>query len=281
MKQKITFSVIAMAVSLTGIIILQLYWINGAINVRGKQFDSQVLDAMNDATGRLQLHEAMTVLPKILPGLDSVQRKSVDSFFEKRAQHHHRSFGVHRNRKPGNLTDNPFKPQKEVTKEHDQQQKNGNAISSVETPEKIIEQSRINDSMMADSGKRLMAKANIYNRALRRMMSDYIIANKDIHSRVSKHFLDSLLESEFHQRGIDIPYKSAILNRKDNSFDFISSKADTGLLRNTIYKAALFPDDLQPLPYSLAVYFPGKQGFVLRSIGLILPGSFLFMLIII
>ena len=274
MKQKITLAVVAMIISLGGIIILQLYWINGAIKVREKQFDGQVLDAMNDATGKLQLHEAMIVLPKILEGLDSGQRKKVDSFFNKRiVQRHHRNFGLHPKRRFGPMADNPFKPEQSDSARHH--------LLTPEIPEKMKDGTRMDDSAITDSARKLIARATMYGRAFRRMITNYATLNHDMHKRLSKNIIDSVLRMELNNRGIDIPYESAVFNNQTRKLDFVSPKADTACLSKSIYKAGLFPDDLKPEPNYLTIYFPGRQLFVLKSIGFILPGSFLFMLIII
>ena len=275
MKQKITLAVVAMIISLGGIIILQLYWINGAIKVREKQFDGQVLDAMNDATGKLQLHEAMIVLPKILEGLDSGQRKSVDSFFNKRiVQRHHRNLGLHPKRRFGPMADNPFKPEQvDSARQHH--------LLTPEIPEKMKGGMGMDDSAMTDSARRLIARATMYGRAFRRMIANYAVLNHDMHKRLSKKLIDSVLSIELTKRGIEIPYESAIYNNQTHKLDFVSPKADTSCLSKSIYKAGLFPDDLKPEPNYLTIYFPGRKLFVLKSIGFILPGSFLFMIIII
>lgn len=266
-----------MIVSLSGIIVLQLYWINGAIKVREKQFDGQVLDALNDVTGKLQLHEAMVVLPKILQGLDSGQRKTVDSLFNRRiVQRHHHNFGLHPKKRFGPVADNPFRPEKQ-----DSGLEPRNHLTPLEMPEKTGTSNGISDSMLLDSAHRLFAKANVYGQALRRMIMNYAALNSDMQKRLSKKLIDSVLKTELKKRGIDIQYESAVLNTRDHRLDFVSQNADTAKLRCSVYKAALFPDDLKPQPNFLTIYFTGKQIFVLKSIGVVLPGSFLFMLIII
>jgi len=226
MKQKIALAVFAMIVSLSGIIVLQLYWIDGAVKVREKQFDGQVLDALNDVTGKLQLHEAMTILPRILQGLDSGQRKSVDSFFNKRiAQRHHHNFGLHPKRRFEHVNDNPFKPEKTDSGLSPQKH-----LAPPEMPEQMAGAEGMNDSVMADSARRLIAKANVYGRALRRMMTNSTASNRDIHKRLNQQLIDSTLQVELKRRGIDIPYESAVWNLRTNKLDFISSNADTSML---------------------------------------------------
>jgi len=279
MKQKITLAAVAMAVSLTGIIILQLYWINGAVTVRSKQFDGQVFDAINDVSDKLQIHEGMMILPKILPGMDSIQRKTVDSFYTKRMgeRHHRGKFAFRRPRqRNGSADDNPFRPI-EPEKEH-------HPIKPLDSTDKtgdIVSQGDFRDSMLADSGRRLMARTNIYGRLLRKMIVNYISENKEITKRLTGQLMDSLLQNEFKRRGIDIPYQAALLHGDTRELSFVHPGADTAALRATQYRTKLFRDDMVPQHYFMVVYFTNKKAFVIHSIGLILPGSFAFLIIII
>ncbi len=283
MKQKITIAVIAMIISLSGIIVLQLYWINGAIKVRSNQFDGQVLDAINDVTGKIQLREAMIILPKIFPDFDSSQRQHVDSVYSRRLarRHLHHAYSIHIAKKYKHIDENPFVSDQSDLNIHKPQSYSKHMIPPFELPEKMSGNSYQTDSDMADSARRLISKANAYGRAIHRMIANYVSANLDIHKRLDKNVIDSLLHSELHHRGIDIPYQSAVMNMQNRNLDFMSAGGDTAKLRCSVYKSELFPEDYQPQPYYLTIFFPGKQFFVLKSIGLILPGSFLFMLIII
>jgi len=283
MKQKITVAVIAMIISLSGIIILQLYWINGAIKVRSNQFDGQVLDAVNDVTGKIQLREVMTIMPKIFPDFDSAQRQHVDSVFNRRLARRHlrHPYSIHIAKRYQHIEENPF-----VSDQNDQnfpkpRNYSKHVIPPFELPERMSSNSYQTDSDMADSAHRLIAKANAYGRAMHKMIANYVSANRDIHKRLDERVIDSLLHIELHHRGIDIPYQSAVMNMQTRKLDFMKPGSDTANLSRSIYKSELFPEDYQPQPYYLTVFFPGKQIFVLRSIGMILPGSFLFMLIII
>jgi two-component system, OmpR family, phosphate regulon sensor histidine kinase PhoR len=269
MKRKITLAVIAMAVSLTGIIVLQLYWINGAINVRSRQFDAQVFESINETAEKLQIHEAMLVLPRIMPEMDIEQRKTVDSFFLKRMTGHHGKFAFHHISKYKKITDDPFR--KDTAKENGLSQ-NSLASDTIWMPGK---------SHSFDSTKGLMARAGMYNRLLKKMILNYINENKDINKRLTRKWIDSFLQKELSQRGISTPYQLGIYNKQNGKMVLADAAADASEIKRTKYMVKLFPDDLVPQSWYLAVVFPEKRKFVLNSIGLILPGSFLFMLIII
>jgi two-component system phosphate regulon sensor histidine kinase PhoR len=284
MKRKITIAVVAMAISLSGIIILQLYWINGAIKVRSKQFDGQVFDAMNDVSDKLQVHESLVILPKILPGMDSMQRKTADSMYKKRVtQPHFRgTFGLAKKRHHTNLTDNPFlaeNMERDISRHGSSQDKAGS--THVREFHKTMHEYEFRDSILADSGRRLINMANMFNRMLREMKLNYIKENKDINKRLSKELIDSLLQQELSQRGIEIPYESAVFNKHDGELYFAKAKSDTNALKSTIYRVKIFPEDLPPSCNYLVVNFPDRKGFVLRSIGMVLPGSFIFLIIIV
>jgi two-component system, OmpR family, phosphate regulon sensor histidine kinase PhoR len=281
MKRKITFAVIAMAVSLSGIIVLQLSWISGAIKVRSKQFDGQVFDAMNDVADKLQVHESMLILQKKLPEMDSLDRRTIDSFYTKRlayGKQYRGKFGrLHKTEK--HINDDPFRKDKNLNDSpyfHNKQQ-----MGKIGEEEDRWQKAGIRDSNYADSAKLLISKANRYNRMLKKMILNYIKENKDIHKRMDRALIDSFLNHELRQRGIELPYAAAIYNRQTGAVDFELPGTDTIAIKSTLYLVKLFPDDLVPQDWYLAVDFPGKTRFVLSSIGWILPGTFAFMLIII
>jgi two-component system, OmpR family, phosphate regulon sensor histidine kinase PhoR len=270
MKRKITFAVVAMIISLGGIIVLQLYWINGAVKVRSRQFDAQVFESINETAEKLQIHEAMLVLPRIMPEMDSVQRKTVDSLFLKRMSGHHGKFAFHHMSKYKKISDDPFKNDN-GGKDENQSGKSASA-DTLWLAEK---------TSASDSAKRLMVKAGMYNRLMKKMILNYINENRDINKRLKRKWIDSFLQQELMQRGISTPYVAAVYDQQTGKISFADPGSDTSQLKASLYKTRLFPDDLTPQSWYLAVVFPEKRKFILNSIGLILPGSFLFLIIIV
>jgi two-component system phosphate regulon sensor histidine kinase PhoR len=98
-------------------------------------------------------------------------------------------------------------------------------------------------------------------------------------SQINKEELLHTLSGEFLASGIGTPFEFAIM-RGDSIVDGVWSKVKPKEFRESPYKVALFEDGLLRKGEMLSVVFPRKTNYVLGSMGLMLGGSGLFLLII-
>ena len=111
---------------------------------------------------------------------------------------------------------------------------------------------------------------NIVNKLIR--------VESTIDERISQEQLDSLIRQEFRKKGIAIPYEYAVTDSKGaavyQSPRFIADN-------HHVFTGLLFPNDILSPKHYLNIYFPGQQGFIISSLGLILGATIILTLIII
>ncbi|MBP7497971.1 MAG: HAMP domain-containing histidine kinase [Bacteroidales bacterium] len=92
LKKRIIILTVFALVSIASLLVLQLYWINNAIKVREKNFDTDVNDAVNSVIYQMEKIETAQNLRKrsnLFPPIDSLFFNSIDSMEKYLKQYYH------------------------------------------------------------------------------------------------------------------------------------------------------------------------------------------------
>jgi two-component system phosphate regulon sensor histidine kinase PhoR len=111
------------------------------------------------------------------------------------------------------------------------------------------------------------------------VLTDVIHGSRDIHERLDRISLDTLLKKELKSRGITIPYTYIVKNSTNILFASFVESSVPNFMRDA-YRAQLFPSDLQPQNHFLYVHFPDTQGFILRNMWTVFASSVFLILMI-
>ncbi|MBA4851672.1 sensor histidine kinase KdpD [Emticicia sp. BO119] len=111
------------------------------------------------------------------------------------------------------------------------------------------------------------------------VLTDVIHGSRDIHERLDRISLDTLLKKELKSRGITIPYQYIVKNSSNLIFASFAENTIPNFIRDS-YRAQLFPSDLQPQNHFLYVHFPDTQGFILRNMWTVFASSVFLILMI-
>ena len=65
-KRFLIILIVLMSIALTGIVIVQLLWINNAVNVKEKLFDRAVNEAMNSVVEKIEIKESANIICKTI-----------------------------------------------------------------------------------------------------------------------------------------------------------------------------------------------------------------------
>jgi two-component system phosphate regulon sensor histidine kinase PhoR len=103
------------------------------------------------------------------------------------------------------------------------------------------------------------------------------IAEWDVTS-IDDTLVQQVLTEELQNRKIPIGFEFGIL--KDSILVSSQPVSDTLELKSTGFKVNLYPNDIFQKNIQLAVWFPGRDSFIYRSLNWLLVASFLFSLII-
>jgi len=98
-----------------------------------------------------------------------------------------------------------------------------------------------------------------------------------LEQRVKKELLDSLVQVNMKEAGIDMPCVYAVLSGKPDSVHMASQPGFNENLRTTEFRTRLFPGDFLAPRNDLVVYFPGRTSFLLRSMAPLAGATMAFM----
>jgi two-component system phosphate regulon sensor histidine kinase PhoR len=92
--------------------------------------------------------------------------------------------------------------------------------------------------------------------------------------------IDSLLKKSFNECGISIPYVFGIKSSRNSALGYLSDSSRNKDLLASEFNASLFPGQLLASNSKLAVFFPGRQVFLLRKIAPSVIATIIFMVVI-
>ena len=301
-KKQITIIIILMSVSLIGIIIVQLFWIKNAIEVKEAQFDRAVNHALNEIVKKLETNDVVYFISSkfITPDTDSIKELWDDNsliFADENFQDSLlRSTLVLSQNIEDNIITNDFDFDFDFDFDHDFSE---DIFITINTDS--IRKSLNNIQFVTDSLKDIIKKNNItvnklkfddivdrfshrikkIDNTIQQMIFEYSF---DVSSRI-KHLkpnnINTIVKQEFIENNLLLNYDFAITTDKnDSSLLMIKSKGFSPNFLNTKYRANIFPDDIFTKSNYLLIHFPEKNKHIYRSILLLVVGSILFTLII-
>lgn len=147
--------------------------------------------------------------------------------------------------------------------------------SSVQKARQPLEKRATRDENEAKS-KTLASQTDL----LKDVFKDLLFSKRPMEQRVNRLMIDSLLKKSLAERGIGLPYEFAIQNNNQSNvlFSTIAYRPDT--TGRELFRASLFPNEINTLPSQLLVYFPERQAFILQNMSFSLISSALLLLVI-
>ncbi len=267
-RKRISWLIALMTLSLLGISGIQAYWITNAYNIKEEKFDQEVAEALSHVSQRLETLESVNFL---------FESFEIKPFFSSRVNPFIELKG-------GNDSSLIVMRKQQKSKFNFSMQIDGDTVvkllsdprgSSVQTY--IKKKKRLNgtvlerkENIVYQDGSDLIAKkAEQLDGILQKMILHEVRSQVNIEKRLSEENLDSILDFELKQKGINIPFEFVVL---DNDVPILSSENWTSSGEKHI--ATLFPNDFFSNRL-LMVSFPGKANYLLSSLWLTLFASIL------
>ena len=258
-----------MGISVIGLIAIQFYWINIALQLEEEKFNKNVGSALSEVVKLIDKSETARVLVKEISSNSNnrivylnknknflIPKPSIDSTI----QHSHYKFDLDSDNEDVNIqvyagADTSIQVISNVSVKGD---------SSIQ--ETIVWHSDV-DSLVR---KRTKVIESVFDELV---LSE---KNENIESRLKKEIVDSVLTDKLNKYGINLSYNFAISSNKKSKLLLTKDNSDTLGLISTTHKAKLFPYDVFSKPNYLLVDFKNKKGFILSSIWWVLFVSLLF-----
>jgi len=304
MNNKIITGLIAlMGISIVGIIIIQLVWMNNAIHVRNELFDRSVNEALTSTTNRLETLQDFRMinhfalgdtanLPDDLPpppppppapniqgsksNRELIQQNPTNQEIEMIVNAEKNKNGFQYRISTKNNRSGYGHNKKVVIINTDSLAKNLDSLYAhgIHKMDSLVGQyDEWNDSA-SGMKRRFAVKTNRLKRVANRVVQEISTWEED----VSIDRVNEVLTKELENRDIPIPFEIGII--KDSIISKKTEKSDTILLAQSNYKVNLYPNDIFQKNTQLSVYFPEKESFIYRTLNWLLLISLIFSVIV-
>jgi len=318
MKNRYRIILFLMTIGLTGIIIVQTFWIRHALRAESARFDQTVYAALNRAVTKLEKEETFFYLNNELdlprppkPDFDSLLRKG----WSAHPQRHPRWNVIHkdsigRRKSPAMYFSNPDSSHivtifnngsirtVTVQSEADSTMENINMDiylsdefedsfldDGIAKPDsEIVELDSLivaaEAQIQFEREKIVKEKYELFNERMGRWVFEYNFPDDEYRFINEQQNLDTIIGIALRNSGITLPYYYQVVRElKDTTMVLKSSAASESVLSGR-YKTELYPDNIFKNNIYVKVDFPGRTKHIYSSIYLLLAGSFIFTLII-
>ena len=276
--RKSTFLLIiaVMSAALTGIIVVQIFWIRSSMQIREKQFSSDVYEAMKTVSKNIQNKELKYYLKKYSglardidlateAGISKIIYQQIDTAKNEKFTYA-RTILEQKYKVPTDFFSQDSLTFKRTFSKEDVF-KSTYYISDKDIKALTPEEHNIQFSELTALDKELFRDA-LYEE----------IKRSPINTRISSNELEDMLSRQFKNRGIETPFKFAIY---DNQMLTSVKSGYFKIQKEKSYYTTLFSDENRKGNYQLYVNFPKKQNYILSSISKNLILSILFIATII
>lgn len=112
---------------------------------------------------------------------------------------------------------------------------------------------------------------------------NHLIGSNNLFERINPVFLDTLIQIQLTNRGIDLPYNYGVTERDTDLVRIRNTSDEEALkeIRESELSTNLFPMDLREKSYELSIHFPKQQNYLMKQALVPLTSSGILMLVII
>lgn len=301
MNKKIITGLIAlMGISILGIIIIQLVWMNNAFRVKNELFDRSVSEALNSTTNRLETLQDFRMISHFafddsmhMPGPMPPAPPAPPRFIKGAPQRiilPKKSFGreiemvVKSGKNKSGISyhitskDKGIRTVKDtlIVINADSMAHNMNVVftQGINKFDSLVDQI----DYRKDSTGRMRQMITTKTNKLKRVASRAVQEISTWEEEVPLDRVHEVLSHELENRNIPIPFELGII--RDSLMSEKTEKADSLLLAQSRYKVNLYPNDIFQKNALISVYFPKKESFIYKSLNWLLFISLVFSIIV-
>ena len=290
-----------MSVALLGLIIIQFFWINDAMEEYEKRFDFEINEVMNAVSNNLEQREVVSITKNFFfaDGKNIADSKQIQ-FDSLKVFGFKRPYDI----KQRSLNPNFFSEQQyDINVDVDDKntlfdfkynsKDENNQIQSNDIKIELKHYTAQIDSLIDknDEYSKNSHKVRERSQMLTIVLNELYSKERPLTNRIDAVLLDSLVKKELRQRGINAKYCYAVVDHKSDSFLLtkfpkhrhhnFSKKKLSCKLNDSPYRVGLFRQDINGSPSELILDFPKQERFILKKIWLTLSSSFLLLLIVV
>ncbi|MCB2219266.1 MAG: HAMP domain-containing histidine kinase [Bacteroidetes bacterium] len=294
-KNTITGIIILMSISLLGIILVQVLWMKNAIEVKERQFDQAVNDALTNTVKTLAKKQSVSWVSSRIFN-DTL---TIDTNVDLLEMNGDNKLIIHNNQKTYTYVTGK-EPSKTIHFDSDNKgvisvSEQGNKkftfttyddLDSLKTEfgnEQVIVLSEFTDSLNVIVQKKISQISNrtkSMDEALTELVYEINSYDEPPETFFDKKNIQSTLAANLLDKGIDMPFDFGVYKPQSDSLTELHSDGFGLDGSRKVYQTRLFPESLFNKTDLLLLTFPDRRMHLFRSLGLLFSGSLLFTLII-
>ena len=294
MSLRIKAIVALMGIALLGLIFIQFYWINNALDVKKDEFNQKVYVAMHSVINDLERREALEKFRQHRLG-----KKMIHQHLMRRKK----EMMIRKKQLIKNLTGSPdlkvTNPNISTIRITDYNSPDSNTyifrreilggpFRGAEVQIDIREGGSSlvmidNEEIPYEFDSLIDVKIDQKAAVIDDILFDLSRYNKTmkIEERLSNHVLDSMIRLRLKEVMINTDVDFAVFDFFGRMVSDIGTENESETLKKSVYKARLFPNDFFGEHFYLSLNFPNRQGYLWQSMWFTLSISTLFLLLII
>lgn len=287
-KHKFTGIIILMALSLMGIISVQIFWMNKAISIKEEQFNQQVNQALARASHRIERNQNAYFMSSLFGRMPNIQiyqnnkpiNASNDSTFTEFSEFWYDK-AEEKNIKVHKIDNNGFET---VNYTFDTIIENGNSKQHIQTYSQITKpkENKIIISNEISTNKDFShnsAEVQL-NEVMEQMILEFTVRDISIEDRLSYSVVAPTIEYELKNSNIPLKFEYAIADYSGKIYNKLKTKGFKNDKAKNAFKTVLFPSDILIQSDMLMLYFPNKINYLTNNLLWPFTGSVIFTLII-
>ena len=299
-KKIITGLIVLMGISIVGIVVVQLVWMNNAIKVKNELFDRSVSEALTSTTNRMETTQDFRIIndfafdtahfvgippappipPKgfkpgphriTIPRAPRPSSRKIEMVIE--AQGNKKGYQY----KISTYKDSILHgPENFIFINTDSMARNLDSVYShgITRFDSLVG----NFDTWTDTTGSLKQKIELKVHRLKGLSKKVVHEISTWEQEIPFDHVTEILRKELNNRNIPIPFEAGIL--KDSIFADKSAKADTVLLAGSDYRVNMFPNAIFQKNVKLVIYFPEKGTFIYKTLNWLLLASLVFSIIV-
>lgn len=264
MNKKVIIGItILMGVALFGLITLQLYWINNALKLKEQEFSANVNEALRQVVHDHESQQLASVFKTIIKNIEIDGQK----------------FVVIKNDTIKLPMMQDFNMNPELFFRNEEMSFLFRPVAPKSNPYDFPMEEKPLLSVVPDGEEAEVWK--MYASIIKDLVGELSSIRIPLQKRVDMTVLDKMIEDRLSNQGIVLRYRFGIMPGQSDTIYTKWKDISKSKLYGSEYKANLFPRQYLTAPTTLAVYFPRKVGYLLKSMWIRLLTSVLFIVIII
>ena len=274
-KQTVNIVIGFMTIALTGLLGIQVYWINNAIAVEESRFDSNVNAALQGTVKTINKRETAHVFIKKFGDSEDVVLLSPD----KKNSNTRLLWNTKRKEVINKVINTSDDSLVEINVEYETNEKGDSAKTKYEfiTGDDSVHHKTYVHYVAPRKDTLIFEQ----NELVEEVVSELLTFRDEtvFTERLNRSDLNGILKEELKDKGITAEYNFGVVNNK-NEFTVIDSAINKETLSGSPYKVPIYPDDLLHSGLYLSVFFPGKISYIVSSISSVLGISVILILFI-